>query len=128
MKSNYFVGLSGELSFEEKDNYIDVWKDVLTYSSNLNGNWGISMQVFYESMVPTAQKDPAKFARCMHRMVKSSGLKIKSRAGFIKALLYLRKLKRKTNKNGIKKALFNLFEAGLSEPVYALKALGESNA
>jgi len=126
MKSNYFVGLSGEFDFEEKDSYLDVWKDVLKYSSNLNGNWGVSMQVFYEKMVPAAQKDPAKFARWMHRLVKKSGLKIKSRAGFIRALLLLRKLKRKSNKSSIKKALFNLFEAGLNEPAYAKKALGEA--
>ncbi|MEI8388978.1 MAG: hypothetical protein WCG23_03725 [bacterium] len=128
MKSNYFIGYSNDFNsnFEEKDNYLDVWKDVLIYSSNLQGNWGVSRQVFYESMVPTAEKDPAKFARWINELVKSSGIKIKSRAGFLKSLNYLRKLQKKNNKNEIKKALFSLFEAGLNEPLYALKALKNS--
>jgi len=125
MKSNYFIGYSNDFNskFEERDNYLDVWKDVLLYSSSLNGNWGVSRQVFYDSMVPTAEKDPAKFARWINELVKSSGIKIKSRAGFLKSLNYLRKLQKNNNKNEIKKALFSLFEAGLNEPLYALKAI-----
>ena len=125
MDSNYFIGYSNDFNsnFEERDNYLDVCKDVLLYSSNLNGNWGVSMQVFYKNMVPTAEKDPAKFARWINELVKSSGVKIKSRAGFLKALNYLRKLQKSNNKKDIKKALFSLFEAGLNEPLYALKAL-----
>jgi len=125
MKSNYFIGYGNDFNsnFEERDNCLDVWKDVLLYSSNLHGNWGVSRQVFYKSMVPTAEKDPAKFARWINELVKTSGIKIKSRAGFLRALNYLRKLQKSNDKNEIKKALFSLFEAGLNEPNYALKAL-----
>jgi hypothetical protein len=125
MKSNYFIGYSNDFNadFEARDNYLDVWKDVLLYSSSLHGNWLLSRQVFYESMVPTAEKDPAKFANWISKMVKTSGLKIKSRAGFLRALVYLRRLKRSTDKDEIKKALFNLFDSGLNEPLYAIKAL-----
>ncbi|OGH96107.1 MAG: hypothetical protein A2039_07800 [Candidatus Melainabacteria bacterium GWA2_34_9] len=125
MKSNYFIGYGNDFNsnFEERDNCLDVWKDVLLYSSSLHGNWGVSRQVFYKSMVPTAEKDPAKFARWMNGLVKSSGIKIKSRAGFLRSLNYLRKLQKNANKDDIQKALFSLFEAGLNEPLYALKAI-----
>ena len=125
MESNYFIGYSNDFNsnFEERDNCLDVWKDVLLYSSNLHGNWGVSRQVFYKSMVPTAEKNPAKFARWINELVKSSGIKIKSRAGFLKSLNYLRKLQKNANKGDIQKALFSLFEAGLNEPHYALKAI-----
>ena len=109
-----------------RDNCFDAWNDVLLYSSNLKGNWGVSREVFYKYMVPTAEKDPAKFARWMNRLVKTSGVKIKSRAGFIKALNYLRKLNKNSDNADIKKALFSLFEAGLNEPLYASKALKAS--
>ena len=125
MKSNYFIGYGNDFNsnFEERDNCLDVWKDVLLYSSSLHGNWGVSRQVFYKSMVPTAEKDPAKFARWMNELVKTSGIKIKSRAGFLRSLNYLRKSQKNNDKNEIKKALFSLFEAGLNEPLYALKAI-----
>lgn len=125
MGSDYFAGYSENFNgnFEAKDNYMEVWNDVFLYSSNLNGNWIKSRQVFYESMVPTAEKNPSKFARQIHELVKASGLKIKSRAGFIRALNYLRKIHKKNKRNEIKKALFSLFEAGLNEPLYALKAI-----
>lgn len=124
MKYKGFVGCcnSFDKNSEVRDNCLDVWNDVLLYSSNLNGNWALSREVFYRHMVPTAEKNPVMFARWMNKLVKSSGLKIKSRAGFVKALDYLRKVKRK-NTIGVKKALFILFEAGLSEPLYAIKAL-----
>ncbi len=130
MKSNNYVGYSDEFNknFEERDNDLDVWKDVFIYSSNLNGNWNISMQIFYKSIVPTAKKDPAKYARWINRLVRASGIKIKSRAGFLKALYYLRKLKKHNNKKYIKKALFSLFEAGLNEPLYALKAINNRHS
>lgn len=128
MKSNYFVGYSNSNEdFEARDNYLDVWKDVLLYSSNLNGNWLLSRQVFYESMVPTAERDPAAFARWINGLVRASGIKIKSRGGFLRALVYLRRLRKNTDKNDIKKALFSLFESGLNEPTYALKALKNTN-
>lgn len=125
MSSNYFVGNSFDFNskFEERDNCLDVWKDVLLYSSSLKGNWLISRQVFYKSMVPTAVKHPVKFARWINELVKTSGLKIKSRAGFLRSLNYLRKMKNNTNENDVQKVLFNLFEAGLNEPLYAIKAL-----
>ena len=113
---------------EVRDNCFDVWNDVLLYSSNLNGNWVLSREVFYRNMVPTAEKDPAKFARWINRLVKTSGIKIKSRAGFIRALNYLRKLNKTSDDADIKKALFNLFEAGLNEPLYASKALKAARA
>ena len=125
MGSDYFKGYSNDFNsdFEAKDSCMDVWNDVFLYSSNLNGNWIKSQQVFYESMVPAAEKDPAKFARQIHELVKASGIKIKSRGGFIRSLNYLRKIHKKNKRNDIKKALFSLFEAGLNEPLYALKAL-----
>lgn len=128
MNSNYFIGYSNDFysDFEARDNYLDVWKDVLVYSSNLKGNWITSQQVFYESMVPTAEKDPALFARWIKELVKSSGIKIKSRAGFLKSLDYLRKLQ-KNKKRNVKKALFSLFESGLNEPLYAIKALNNQD-
>lgn len=125
MNSNSFVGHSFDFNsdFEERDNCLDVWKDVLLYSSSLKGNWLISRQVFYKSMVPTAVKHPAKFARWINGLVKTSGIKIKSRAGFLESLNYLRKMTKDTSENDVQKVLFNLFEAGLNEPLYAIKAL-----
>lgn len=125
MNSNYFIGYSGNFdnNFEVRDNYLDVWKDVLLYSSCLNGNWVISRRVFYESIVPTAEKSPAVFARWINKLVKTSGLKIKSRSGFLQALKNLRKFHKKNNRSDIKKVLFGLLESGLNEPSYAIKAL-----
>ncbi len=123
MNSSYFIGNSD--SFEVRDNYRDVWQDILLYATNINGNWLFSRQVFYENMVPTAENNPAKFARWINELVKTSGVKIKSRAGFIKSLNYLRKIKR-SNRDNVKKALFDLLEAGLDQPLYALRALKKS--
>jgi len=120
MNSDSFIGNAN--NFEIRDNYLDVWNDILLYASNINGNWLFSQQIFYETMVPTAEKNPARFARWINEMVKTSGVKIKSRAGFIKSLNYLRKIKRK-NKNNIKMALFEMLESGLNQPLYALRAI-----
>lgn len=129
MKSDKFTGGYGSFDdFEIRDNCFDVWNDVLRYSSNLNGNWALSREVFYRNMVPTAEKDPAMFARWMNKLVKTSGVKIKSRAGFLQAINYLRKFNDAGDKADIKKALFNLFEAGLNDSLYASKALKTAGA
>jgi len=129
MGLGYFDGFNknfGSFSenFESRNNPIDVWKDMLTYSSNLNGNWLLSKQVFYNCIVPTAEKNPALFARWIRIMVKKSGKKIKSRSDFLAAINYLRKIKNSKNHREIKRILYSLLDSGLEEPTYAFNALG----
>lgn len=111
---------------EPRNSCKDVWKDILTYSSNLNGNWLLSKDVFYSSIVPTAEKNPAKFAEWMKKMVKKSGVRIKSRAEFLKAINYLSRHQGRSEQLGVRQALYHLFEAGLDESVYSYMALKNS--
>ena len=111
MDLDYFNNYSG--NFKSRNNPIDLWKDMLTYSSNLNGNWLLSKQVFYNCIVPTAEKDPVLFAKWINKMVKKSGVKIKSRADFLEAINYLRKSKHPRNHDEIKRVLYYLLESGL---------------
>lgn len=104
----------------------DLWNDILTYSLNLNGNWLLSKQVFYHSIAPTAEKNPAKFAGWIKKMVKKSGVRIKSRAEFFHAIDYLTRLEGKRDETGVRQALYHLFESGLDESVYANIALRNS--
>lgn len=130
MMFSYFTENSKNFSenFEPRSNSLEVWKDLLTYSSNLSGNWYLSQQIFYNSIVPTAEKDPVKFAKWIKDMVKKSGIKIKSQSEFREAIIYLKKIKGKNDKNEIKKALYYLMESGLEQPIYALKALRNNSA
>ncbi|OGI02046.1 MAG: hypothetical protein A2Y25_04100 [Candidatus Melainabacteria bacterium GWF2_37_15] len=114
------------INIEPRNNSIDLWRDILTYSVNLSGNWMLSKQVFYVCIAPTAEKNPARFAAWIMEMVNKSDIKIKSRAEFIEAIDYLRKLDGKTDKSGIKKALYHLFQSGLAESLYASRALKNS--
>ena len=113
-------------NFKSRNNPEEVWKDFLTYSSSLHGNWLLSKHVFYNYILPTAEKDPVKFARWIREMVKRSGTKIKFRSEFVEAINSLRKIKGRNNTNEIKKALYYLLNSGLEEPAYASKALRNS--
>ncbi len=114
-------------SSESRNSPVEVWKDILTYSSSLHGNWLLSKHIFYNYILPTAKKDPVKFAGWIREMVKKSGTKIKSRSEFIAAINSLRRTKGKNdNTTEIKKALYYLLNSGLEEPSYASKALNNS--
>lgn len=102
-------------NIEPRDNSKELWMDILSYSSNLPGNWLLSKQIFYFYIVPTAEKNPARFARWIEEMVVTSGIKIKSRSEFTDAINYLRKLDGKTDKSGVRQALYYLFDSGLGE-------------
>jgi len=128
MGSGYFNRDNFSENFEYRNNPIDLWKDMLTYSANLNGNWLLSKHVFYNRIVPTAEKNPALFARWIRIMVKRSGIKIKTRSEFLEAIKYLRKIKHSRNHREIKRILYSLLDSGLEEPSYALKALGNEVA
>lgn len=130
MAFSYFTGNSENFSenFEPRNNSLDVWKDLLTYSSNLPGNWHLSQRIFYNCIVPTAEKDPARFAQWVKEMVKQSGIKIKSQSEFKEALIHLNNSQHTENKNEIKKALYYLLDSGLEQPIYALKALRNNSA
>lgn len=108
---------------ECRNNPIDVWKDILSYSSNLNGNWMFSKEIFYNRLVPTAEKNPELFARWIRIMVKKSGVKIKSRSEYLEALKYLRSIKNKNARNKIRKVLYTLLNSGLEEPSYISRIL-----
>ena len=105
---------------------MDLWRDILTYSVNLSGNWMLSKQVFYVCIAPTAEKNPAKFAKWIKEMVNKSDIKIKSRAEFIEAINSLRKLNGKTDKSSVRRAIYQLFQSGLVESLYASRALRNS--
>ncbi len=128
MKSNNFAKNYQyfDNNIEPRNNSKELWTDILTYSSNLTGNWLLSKHIFYNSIVPTAEKNPAMFARWVKEMVKKSGIKIKSRAEFVEAMNHLRKLNGKRDKTGIRQALYHLFDAGLDESAYANRALKNS--
>jgi len=113
-------------SIGPRSNRRDLWIDILTYSSNMTGNWLLSKQIFYTSILPTAERNPVLFAQWVHEMVEKSGIKIKSKAEFIEALDYLGKFDGRINKIGIRKALYHLFQAGLGESEYANRALANS--
>ena len=129
MALNYFTKTYKNLSkdFEPRNNPVDLWKDLFTYSSNLNGNWLLSKRIFYDCIVPTAEKNPLQFAKWVKKMVEKSGMKIKSRAEFIEAINYLRKIKNTNNNEEVKIALYYLLDSGLEEPTYALRALNNNN-
>ncbi|HSA07161.1 MAG TPA: hypothetical protein P5556_08265 [Candidatus Gastranaerophilales bacterium] len=125
MALSYFMRYSTKFipDLKSRNNPIDVWKDFLTYSSNLNGNWLYSKQIFYSYILPTAEKNPVQFAKWIKKMVKKSGIKIKSKSEFIEAIKYLSGIKGKNERQDIKKALYSLLNSGLEEPTYALNAL-----
>jgi hypothetical protein len=109
---------------ECRNNPVDVWKDILSYSSNLNGNWMFSKEIFYNRLVPTAEKNPELFARWIRVMVKKSGVKIKSRSEYMEALKYLRRIKNKNARNKIRQVLYTLLNSGLEEPSSINRVLG----
>lgn len=92
-----------------------IWNDIINYSLNLNGNWLFSRHIFYFNIIPTVEKDPAGFAEWVREMVKKSGIRLKSRSGFAKAINLLKKLNAREDKRGIGIALYYLFESGLEE-------------
>ena len=108
-----------------RDNPVDLWSDYLSYACNLYGNWFVSRDIFLRNLVPTAEKNPALFAKWIDDMVKISGVKILQKSSYISSL----KLSRKTGMyekhapSDIKKALTLLFNAGLDKPIYAKKAI-----
>jgi hypothetical protein len=123
MKSNCIIGYyyNHNESFESRDNFVDAWKDIMSYASNLKGNWPLSQLIFYNCIVPTAEKNPEQFAGWIHEMVRKSNIKIKSRALYLSAIRCMKKLKGKRSSTGIKKALYDLLESGLEESIITLK-------
>src|SRR6056297_973730 len=101
MGSSYFDNCSGgfDKNLNCRNNHIDVWTDLFNYSSNLNGNWMRSRQIFYDYILPTAEEDPVQFAKWIRKMVKQSGLKIKSRSEFINSIKSLRNIKNNKDPN-----------------------------
>lgn len=126
MGLRYFTNNSK--SFNLRNNPVDAWVDILNYSSNLPGNWMLSKHIFYTCIVPTAEKNPALFAKWIREMVRKSGTKIKSRSEFLEAINNLRKIKGKTHNDEVKKALYYLLDSGLEEPTYAQRALNNIGA
>lgn len=117
MKSSSFIKNYNVFNnnIEPRNSSIELWRDILNYSSNLPGNWLLSKHIFYSNIVPTAERSPAKFALWIKEMVKKSGVKIKARSEFIKAINYLIKLEGKADRSGVKRALYHLFESGISD-------------
>ena len=67
---------------------------------------------------------PEYFAECVEEMVKKSGIKLKYRYPYLKAIRLLKRLKNKSFEAEIvKRALVDMFKAGLQEPRYAEKAI-----
>lgn len=104
---------------------LDLWDDLFLYADNLNGNWPVSKEIFDRYLLPTAEENPFMFAKWVDDMVKTSGLKIKCSASFMKSLNRIKRFRllKKTNKADLKKVLVNLFNAGLCEPKIARNAL-----
>jgi len=125
MGLRYFNNYSKNLKkdYYSRNNPIDVWRDIFNYSANLPGNWLFSKHIFYSYILPTAEKNPAKFAKWIRAMVKKSGIKIKSNSEFVEALNHLSRIKGKDDRSEIKKALYYLLDSGLEEPEYAQQAL-----
>ncbi len=119
---------NSEKCFSFRNNPIDTWVDILNYSSNLHGNWMFSKHIFYTCIVPTAEKNPALFAKWIREMVKKSGTRIKYRSEFLNAIKHLRKINGKVKREDIKQTLYYLLESGLDEPTYARRALDNMSA
>ncbi len=121
---------SGSLKkeFRSRNNPIDTWVDILNYSSNLHGNWLLSKHIFYTCIVPTAERNPALFARWIKEIVQKSGVKLKSQSEFIDAINILSNLNGRTDSSKIKKALYYLFDSGLQEPGCVETALNNISA
>lgn len=116
-------------NFEARKNHFDLWSDFLNYSENLSGNWFISQQVFRNHIIATAEENPTLFAKWVNDMVKVSGVKIRSRYVYARALKFLRRFKAlNATKKDLSKAVTELLNAGLSEPEYALRALQKVNS
>ena len=120
---DYF--LNKEFEDNIRNNHFDLWNDLLMYGENLNGNWLISQEVFRKNIVPTAENDPKQFAKWVDTMVKTSGIKIKSRHAFAKSLKLLRKLKSigRFNRNELSSVVTELLNSGINQPEFAQNAL-----
>lgn len=102
----------------------EVWCDLFAYAKNLKGNWMISQDVFNNCIATTAIESPEYFAECVEEMVKTSGVKIKYRSHFVKSIKFLKTLHNKTiDRQLIIKALTDLLNSGLTEPLYAERAI-----
>lgn len=125
--TNFSSAFDENFSTNARNNHLDLWSDFLSYAENLNCNWLVSQDIFRNSIVPTAQKDPMLFARWVRTMVKSSGRKIKSRTIFAKSLKILRKFKNQnaSNNSELSIVITELLEAGLKEPSYAKLAINK---
>jgi len=119
---NYSYDNSDE---QVRDNHIEVWSDLFYYAQNLKGNWLVSQEIFRTFIVPTAEKNPLLFAKWVDDMVRISGLRIRSRALFARALKFIRRSRflKKQDKNALSRAITELINAGLDEPIYAQRAI-----
>lgn len=110
-----------------RQNALEVWHDLLTYSKNLKGNWRVSQEIFHTRLAPTALNRPEYFASCVEEMVVASGLKIKRRGPFTRSIRMLKNLKNKSfDTELITIALTDMLNAGLKEPLYAERAIRTS--
>jgi hypothetical protein len=107
-----------------RQNSVEVWLDLFCYAKNLKGNWFYSQEIFYNCIAPTAIHKPEYFAECVEQMVKISGMEIKYRTPFIRAINKLKNFKNKSfDPVLINSALMDIFKAGLQEPQYAEAAI-----
>ena len=107
------------------ETYLDLWSDIFEYAKNLNGNWFVSQEIFRKKIVPTAEKDPLKFAKLINNMVKLSGVRIKSRQMYAKSLRFMRRFKSLKNVStlDLSKALTDMLNAGINDPSFSQRAL-----
>ena len=108
-----------------RKNTFRVWYDLFIYAKNLNGNWMTSQELFNKRIAPQAMEDPHYFASCVEKMVETSGMQVKYPSNFRRALSLLRSIRNNTiNSNQVVvKAITEMLNAGLSEPLYAERAM-----
>jgi hypothetical protein len=114
-----------QTNLRNRESHFDSWDDLFNYARNLNGNWQVSQEIFYNNLLPTAENDPKRFADCVDKMVRISGLKLKCSSNFFKTIRFLKRMKTLNRDTDfeVKQALTELFISGLNEPKVAKTAL-----
>lgn len=123
-------GILGALYQEHQDQQtirqtpLEVWHDLWSYARNLDGNWMVSQEIFNNKLAPAALNSPEYFADCIEEMVKVSGTKVRHHGRFSRAVKILKTLKnKKFDSIAARKALTDILNAGLKEPLIAERAL-----
>jgi hypothetical protein len=121
-KKSYHSALDETISNET---YLELWSDIFEYAKNLNGNWFVSQEIFRKKLVPTAEKDPLKFAKWVNDMVKVSGVRIKSRNMYAKSLRFIRRFRslKRVSQLDLSKAVTAILESGISDPSFSQRAI-----